>query len=84
LASLEQSQRRLRAAMLAGASEERAGRFGGEWLGGEVSLEFILLFSFSGDGGKMLCWRSLSLQLLENCHTLKIENLNLKHLLMQA
>jgi hypothetical protein len=69
LASLEHSQRRLRAAIPAGASEERAGRLGGEWLGGEGSLEFILLFSFSGDGGKMLGWHSLSLQLLKNRHT---------------
>jgi hypothetical protein len=69
LASLEQSQRRLRAAIPAGASEDRAGLLGGEWLGGEVSLKFILLFSFSGDGGKMVGWHSLSLQLLKNRHT---------------
>jgi hypothetical protein len=69
LASLEQSQRRLRAAIPADASEEWAGRLGGEWLGGEVSLEFILLCSFSGDGGKMLGLHSLRLQLLKNRHT---------------
>jgi hypothetical protein len=50
LASLEQSQGRMLAAIPAGVSEEGAGRLGGDWLGGEVSLEFILLFSFSGDG----------------------------------
>jgi hypothetical protein len=52
LDSLNQSQRWLRVAMPGGAWEESAGRLGGEWLGGEVSFEFILLFS--DDGGKML------------------------------
>jgi hypothetical protein len=84
LASPNQSQRRLRAALPVGSSEEWGGSLDREWLG-EVSFESIVLFSVSvsGDGGKML-WHSLNHLTLRHPLARDINAFNPRHFLMNA